>query len=78
MALWAEGYGGGFAAIYSRSASRPGFRGFKRFKGFRGEGIALRAMSFNAACRRQALRTFLPAGQSHSEPQAKNLGTRHI
>jgi len=32
-ALWAEGCGGGFAAIYSRSASRPGFRGFRRFKG---------------------------------------------
>ena len=34
-----------------RAAERPGFRGFKRFKGFRGEGIALRAISIKSALR---------------------------
>ena len=40
-ALWAEGCGIAYGA-----ALRPGFKGFRRFKGFRGCGIALAGDEF--------------------------------
>jgi len=43
-----------------------GFRGFKRFTGFRGCGIALRAMSIKSA-----LRASLPASNCHPERQRR-------
>ena len=51
------------------AALRLGFRGFRRFKGFRGEGIALRAMSM-----KPALRDLLPALRVILN-EVKNLGT---